>query len=167
VAAVPRSPVRHLIAGWISLHDRSGAAVAARPVPSRTVPRTATTPRGVAIIARGPVVVTIRMPQADGVIRLTAAATADERGPRVSVLASGDGATYLVSQDTIAIDNHAAPALDYDVTLPPAAQLPVVSIRIAGRVIFARRGGAIVTTGVKQPDGSYAIPLSISGAAGF
>jgi hypothetical protein len=167
VAGVPRSPVRHLITAWISLHDRTDASVAAGPAPPRTVPRTATTPRGVAIIARGPVVVTIRQPQRDGVIQLTTAAKVDERGPRVSVLASGDGATYLVSQDTIAIDNRAAPNLDYDVSLPPALQLPVVSIRVAGHVVFARRGGAIVTTGVKQPGGSYAIPLSITGAAAF
>jgi hypothetical protein len=85
----------------------------------------------------------------------------------VSVLASGDGATYRVSQDTIAIDNRAAPNLDYDVALPPALQLPVVSIRLAGRVIFARRGAAIVTTGVKQPGGGYTIPLFITGAAAF
>jgi hypothetical protein len=167
VAAVPRSPVRHLIATWISRRDRSGATVPAGPAPSRAAPRTATTPRGVAIIGRGPVVVTIRVPQADGAVWLTTAATADARGPRVSVLASGDGATYLVSQDTIAIDNRAAPHLDYDVTLPPGVQLPVVSIRVAGRVIFARRGAAIVTTGVKRPGGGYAIPLSVTGAAPF
>lgn len=167
VAAVPRSPVRHLIATWISQHDRSGATVPVGGAAARAAPPTATTPRGVAIIARGPVVVTIRLPQADGAIRLTTAAMADARGPRVSVLASGDGATYLVSQDTIAIDNRAAPRLDYDVTLPPALQLPVVTIRVAGRVIFARHGAAIVTTGVKQPGGGYAIPLSIAGAAAF
>lgn len=167
VAAVPRSPVRHLIASWISLHDRPGAAVPVAPAPARAAPRTVTTPRGVAIIARGPVVVTIGLPQADGAIRLTTATTADARGPRVSVLASGDGARYLVSQDTIAIDNRAAPNLDYDVTLPPAAQLPVVSIRVAGRVLFARHGATIVTTGVKQAGGGYAIPLSVTGAAAF
>jgi hypothetical protein len=167
VAAVPRSPVRHLITAWISRYDRSETTVPAGPAPSRTVPRMPATPRGVAIIARGPVVVTIRLPQPGGEIRLTTAATADARGPRVSVLASGDGATYLVSQDTIAIDNRAAPNLDYDVTLPPALQLPVVSIRVASRVIFARHGAAIVTTGVKQSGGSYAIPLSIAGGAAF
>jgi hypothetical protein len=167
VAAAPRSPVRHLITAWVSRDDHSDATLPVGPAPSRAAPAMATTPRGVAIIARGPVVVTIRLPQADGAMRLTTAATADARGPRVSVLASGDGATYRVSQDTIAIDNRAAPNLDYDVTLPPALQLPVVSIRVAGRVIFARRGAAIVTTGVKQPGGSYAIPLSITGAAAF
>lgn len=166
-AAVPRSPVRHLIAAWISRHDRSGATVPVGQAPSRPAPAAATTPRGVAIIARGPVAVTIRVSQAEGAIRLTTAAAPDAQGPRVSVLASGDGATYLVSQDAIAIDNRAAPNLDYDVILPPAAQLPVVSVRLAGRVIFARHGASIVTTGIKQPGGGYTIPLFITGAGAF
>jgi hypothetical protein len=164
VAAVPRSPVRHLITAWISPNDRSSeATIPVASAASKAGAATATTPRGVAIIARGAVVVTIRVPQANGAIRLTTAA-ADGGSPRVSVLASGDGASYLVSQDTIAIDNRAEPNLDYDVTLPPALQLPVVSVWVAGRVVFARHGLAIVTTGVKQAAGSYAIPLSVVAA---
>lgn len=165
VGAMPRSPVRHLIASWSPPHDRSRATVPVASAPSIGAPRAVTTPRGVAIIARGPVVVTIRLPQADGAIRLATATTVDARGPRVSVLASGDGVTYLVSQDTIAIDNRAAPNLDYDVVLPPAVALPVVSIRAGGRVIFARHGAAVVTTGVRQSGGRYVIPLSIASAA--
>jgi hypothetical protein len=167
VAAVPRSPVRHLIAALVARDRHSHATVPVAPPPSMSARPAATTPRGVAIIAQGHVVVAFRLPQAGGMIRVTAASTPDLRGARVSVMASGDGATYTVSQDTIAIDNRGAPTLDYDVALPPPSQLPAASIRVAGRVIFARRGATIVTTGVKQPGGAYAIPLSVAGAAVF
>ena len=164
LAAVPRSPVRHLVAAWVALHHQSGTPVpVASPPPSSTPgPPAATTPRGIAIIARGHLVLTFRLPQPAGAIRLTIAPAPDPRGPRVSVLASGDGVTYLVSRDTIAIDNRAALNLDYDVALPPPSQLPVVSIRVAGRVIFARRGASIQTTGINQSGTLYSIPLSVA-----
>jgi hypothetical protein len=38
----------------------------------------------------------------------------------------------------------------------------VVSIRVAGRVIFARRGASIQTTGINQSGTLYSIPLSVA-----
>jgi len=165
LAAVPRSPMRHLITALVALHHRPDATLPVVPPPSRSAPGTAATPRGIAIIARGRVVLTFRLPQAGGAIRVTTAATPDPHGPLVSVLASGDGVTYRVSQDTIAIENRATSNLDYDVALPPPSQLPVVSIRVAGRVIFARSGATIETTGIKLSGGGYAIRLSVAGSA--
>jgi hypothetical protein len=160
VAAVPRSPVRRLVATWVGSHHQSGATVPAAPsAPGATAPETGA-PRGIAIIARDRVVLTFRLHQAGGEIRVTTAPSPDPSGARVSVAASGDGATYTVSRDTITIDNGTGSSLDYDVGLPPPSQLPGVSIRVADRVVFARSGASIETTGTAQARASYVISLT-------
>ncbi len=159
-AVAPRSPVRHSMAAWLTVHCQ-GPSVASGSLPSTLAapPRT-TAPRGIAIIARHYAVVSFRLPQARGEIRVATASAPDPRGARVSVLASADSVTYTVSPDTISIDNSAVPSLDYDVELPPLSQLRVVSIRVGGRVVFARNGATIETTGVNLQGGTYVIPLS-------
>jgi hypothetical protein len=157
-AVAPRSPVRHLMTAWLTIPRETQPNLPAGP-PAATPPRAAT-PRGIAIIAQHYAVVTFRLPQAHGEIRVVTTAAQDPRGPRVSVLASADGVTYMVAPDTISIDNRAVASLDYDVELPPLTQLRVVSIRVGGRVVFARNGSTIETTGTKQSGGTYVIPLS-------
>jgi hypothetical protein len=159
-AVAPRSPVRHLVTAWLTIpRETQPNFPAGPPAVTATPPRTAT-PRGIAIIAQHFAVVTFRLPQAHGEIQVVTTAAQDPRGPRVSVLASADGVTYMVAPDTISIDNRAVASLDYDVELPPLTQLRVVSIRVGGRVVFARNGATIETTGTKQSGGTYVIPLS-------
>jgi hypothetical protein len=159
-AVAPRSPVHHLMTAWLTVHREAPSIASASLPPASAAPPRATTPRGIAIIAQRYAVVSFRLPQARGEIRVATGSAPDPRGARVSVLASADGVTYTVSPDTISIDNHAVPSLDYHVELPPLSQLRVVSIRVGGRVVFARNGVTIETTGIKLQAGTYVIPLS-------
>jgi hypothetical protein len=56
-----------------------------------------------------------RVPQAGSVIDIRTALPESSQVGRVSVLASGDGAIYAVSHDTIVVDNHAAPGVTFEV----------------------------------------------------
>jgi hypothetical protein len=163
VAAVPRSAIRRLVGGLHVQGHRDVAAAPAASPPAAARPdqnlATLPAPRGVTIMPRGHAILAFQLPQVEGSIHVTTSTTPDPHGPRVSVLATGDGATYTVSQDTIAINNRDAPLLDYDVVLPPPSQLPAVSIRVANRVVFSRNGDTVRTAGMAQSHGAYTIPF--------
>jgi hypothetical protein len=160
-AAVPRSPVRRLAARFLS-RPRVEAASPAAPAQVAPTPPTSlpAAPRGVAIVPSGRVDIVFRAEQPVGELDIRSAS-----GARVAITATGEGPNYTVGRDIITVDNRAAPGLNYEVEIPPPAQLPAVTIRVGDHVVFAREGATITTTSPRRPDGSYRIPLSGSGVA--
>jgi hypothetical protein len=159
-AAAALPPVRQFVAHVVS------ARQAAQPVPARAVQSTAPSvpsapiaPRGVAIVPDGRVDLNFHTAQPGGVLRIRSGT-----GTRVAVTANADGSNYTVGHETIVVDAQTN-GVTYDIELPTAADLDDVSIRIAGRAVFVRRGAIVRTTGVREPDGSYRISMSPEGSS--
>jgi hypothetical protein len=159
-AAVPKSPVRQFLASWVARHapptpvvPRGGGGVRQSDVPAA--------PRGLAIVPRTDHVVLIwQVPQPESVVEVRTASEGSSQIRRVSLLASGDGATYAVSHDTILVDNRGAPRVTFEVDLPPPSKLEGVTLLVGDHVVFRRRGGSLETRAAKSNDGSYSLPLA-------
>jgi hypothetical protein len=153
VASVPSSPVRRLIANVTT----QPAARSAVPVPSVAAPSVVPSPtlsRGIGIVPRrGEAAVVFSMLPVGGRISVRTAAFNAAGG--VSVLASGDGARYGVTRDSIRVDNREASGIDFVVTVPAAQDLPVVSIAVGDQVVFSRRGGSVETTLQRDANGGW------------
>jgi hypothetical protein len=155
-AAAALPPVRQFVAHVV--RARQAAQPVPAPVVQSTVPSVASVPvapRGVAIVPdEGRVDLIFRTAQPGGVLRIRPAA-----GMHVAVTANADGSTYTVGHGTIVVDARTT-GVTYDIELPTPADLPDVSIRIGGRVVFVRRGAIVRTSGAVEADGSYRVPMS-------
>lgn len=161
-AAVPRSPLRQFFGSWVARH---APATAVRSVPGGASETRQSggpaAPRGLAIVPRtGHVVLIWQVPQPASVVEVRTAVEGSSKMGSVSLLASGNGATYTVSHDTILVDNRSAPRVTFEVDLPPPSKREAITLLVGDRVVFRRRGGTLETRAPKSNDGSYSIPLA-------
>ncbi len=88
--------------------------------------------RGIAIIPNGPADVVFMSLQGKGMVRVIPG-----DGPELRVEADGDGPTYAVGQNSVAVNNNASDSVSYRVVLPAAAH-GAVRILIAGTEAYTR-----------------------------
>jgi hypothetical protein len=161
-AAVSTPPVRQFVA--VLVHARAPQ----RPVRSPESPQTTASPstfpslaRGVAITPHsGRAVIVWPAGPPGSVARVKVMEAGNAPGPRVSVLANGDGVAYRVSGDTIFVDNRVASAVSFEVDVPPPSELAAVTLVVAEHSVFSRHGMTLDTGTPRSSDGSYSIDLT-------
>ncbi len=161
-AAVSAPPVGQFVTALA--HPRaSQRAVRSLESPQATASKSTSPslPRGVAITSHsGRAVIVWPAAQTGSVARVKVMEPGNSPGPRVSVLANGDGVVYRVSGDTIFVDNRAASPVTFEVDVPPASELAAVTLVVVERSVFSRHGMTLDTRIPRSSDGSYSIDLT-------
>jgi hypothetical protein len=109
---------------------------------------------GVATAPGSKFVISFTSSQPGSHARITLAETTD-----VAVRSRGGAARFTLQGDGLVVDN-AESASSFEITVPRSA--PLVTIIVAERRVFLKRGAVIETNGPISADSSYLIPLSIA-----
>lgn len=157
-AAMPGSPLHRLLVQrsvWPSARavHASGepAALAPLPVP---VQQAGTSEAGIAFVPRDRVELVFESPEPRGHVRVVLAS-----GESMRVTHQGGEAAYESRDQSITVNNRGS-AADFTVVLPRG--LAAATIRVAGRVVFARTGGVVRSDTAPDSTGSYVIPLTLA-----
>ncbi len=161
-AAVSAPPVRQFVTALVRprapqrpVHPLESPQITASPSTSPSLSR------GVAITPHsGRAVIVWPAAPTGSVARVKVMEAGTSPGPRVSVLANGDGVIYRVSGDTIFVDNRAASAVSFEVDVPPPSELAALTLVVAQHSVFSRHGTTLDTGTPRSSDGSYSIDLT-------
>jgi len=147
-ALVPHSPIRTFLPRLERIFVSSSSSRTTPP------PVSAAPTRGVAIVPVSGIDVVFRATQSGGIIHVLAGPTT-----RAAVSGSRADVTYGVGPDSLIVDNRAVQTGDYIVTLPHAAQLPLMRITVGATVVYRRTPSHTdVPSGTPTADG-YDIPF--------
>jgi hypothetical protein len=145
--AMPGSPLHE----WLSRQREGATRAVAPPAAVQETPAPAVKPAGISLTAGDSVAIALDEPQSAGRMRILV-----HPAPTLDVRATGGEAAFALSTHGVRIRNHGSTA-SYDIIVPASATM--AEVRIAGRLVFASRGGTVLVSPPPQPDGSYVVTL--------
>jgi hypothetical protein len=145
--AMPGSAVR----SWLS-RVRPRTAEAPAPVASSPAAQTsAPTLAGISVAAGDSVAILFEEAQEVGRMSIALRATS-----KVDIRAIGGAAAFSVQTRGVRIRNRGS-AASYEIVIPTSAR--TAEVRVAGRLVFASRGGTVVVAPPRESDGSYVVTV--------